>query len=407
MNIIGFILDALLLGDLLWWWRADRVLRRLPRAQPWRIALGLFMAAQAVGLFLVHTSRRLDLDLDWLLNGPWLTCIYLWHCLLLLPMLLLWIPYALAKGTVAGVRALIRLRDARHPPSAANGTRITRREFARVLATAAPALTTLGAAGVALWQLERFRIRRFDIALAGLPPALDGLTIAHVTDFHVGQFTRGAVLDRIVAATNALRADLVLFTGDLINFALSDLEAALGVATRLRGAHGVFLCEGNHDLFENPVEFRARMRVAGLRLLVNESATVSIRGVDVLLLGLRWGARDRPAHDPASRGDDAIAESMRELLLQREQGAFPILLAHHPHAFDFAGDIPLTLAGHTHGGQIMVTQNVGFGPMLYRYWSGLYRAGKRALLVSNGTGNWFPLRTRAPAEILHITLRHG
>ncbi len=405
MEIIGFILHALIFGDLVWWWRADRVLRKIPRAIPGRIVLGIFMAAQALGLSLVLGSRRFGWHFDWLLNGPWLTCIYLWHCLLLLPMLILWVPYSLAKWIVAGIRALIRLRDARHPP--ADGGAITRREFARLLGTAAPALATLGTAGVALWQLERFRIRRFSVSLPDLPQALDGLTIAHVTDFHVGQFTHGDVLDRIVAATNDLRADLVLFTGDLINFALSDLEAALGVATRLRGAHGVFLCEGNHDLFENPAEFRARTRAAGLRLLVNESATVAIRGVDVQLLGLRWGARDRLAHDPASRGDDAIAESMRELLLRRERDTFPILLAHHPHAFDYAGDIPLTLAGHTHGGQIMVTPSVGFGPMLYRYWSGLYRDGARALLVSNGTGNWFPLRTRAPAEILHITLRRG
>ena len=401
MDIIGVVLHGLILGDFLWWWRADRVLRKLPRARPWRIALGLFMAVQAVGLFLVLASRRFGWHLDWLLNGPWLTCIYLWHCLLLLPMLLLWLPYALAKWTVAGIRALLPHR----PPPVADGSRITRREFARVLAAAAPALTTLGAAAVALWQIEHFRIRRFTVALPALPPALDGLTIAHVTDFHVGQFTRGEVLDRIVAATNDLRADLVLYTGDLINFALSDLDAALAVAGRLRGTHGVFFCEGNHDLFENPVEFRARTRAAGLRLLVNESATITIRDVAVQLLGLRWGARDRHAHDPASRSENAIADSMRELLAQREPDAFPILLAHHPHAFDYAEGIPLTLAGHTHGGQIMVTQNLGFGPMLYRYWSGLYRKGARALLVSNGTGNWFPLRTRAPAEILHLTLR--
>jgi predicted MPP superfamily phosphohydrolase len=98
---------------------------------------------------------------------------------------------------------------------------------------------------------------------------------------------------------------------------------------------------------------------------------------------------------------------MEELLPLRETGAFPILLAHHPHAFDFAGDIPLTLTGHTHGGQLMVTPNLGCGPMLYRYWSGLYEKADRALVVSNGTGNWFPLRTRAPAEIVHITLRCG
>ena len=407
MGIIGGILLVLVLGDFLWWWRADRVLRKLPRARPWRAMLGVFMAAQSVGLILVLVSRGFDTRFDGLLGSPWLTFIYIWHCLLLFPMLLLWLPYSIAKWIVAGVRMLVRLRAARHPHSSTDARGITRRDFAHLLATAAPALATLGAAIVGLWQIERFRIRRLTVELPDLPAALDGLTIAHVTDFHVGQFTRGEVLDRIVAATNDLRADLVLYTGDLINFALSDLDAALAVASRLRGAHGVFMCEGNHDLFEDAAAFRTRTRDAGLRLLVNESATVTIRGTAVQLLGLRWGARDSHPHDPASRGDTAIARSMEELLAQRQRDAFPILLAHHPHAFDYAAGIPLTLAGHTHGGQLMVTHDLGFGPMLYRYWSGLYRDKGRALIVSNGTGNWFPLRTRAPAEILHITLRHG
>ncbi|MEZ0255819.1 MAG: metallophosphoesterase, partial [Chthoniobacter sp.] len=82
-----------------------------------------------------------------------------------------------------------------------------------------------------------------------------------------------------------------------------------------------------------------------------------------------------------------------------------ILLAHHPHAFDFAADIPLTLSGHTHGGQLMLTKDFGFGPAMFRYWSGLYQKADRALVVSNGVGNWFPVRVQAPAEIVHLTLR--
>ena len=408
MGIIGAILLTLFLGDFLWWWRADRVLRRMRGGGPWRIPLGIFMAAQALGLGLVMLERRFDLGLDAVLTHQWLTVVYLWHCLLLFPMLLLWIPYALARALVTGVR---RVLESRAGPSAAPPAtgphHLTRRDFARLLGTALPALTTVGAAAVALWQIERFRIRRLTVALPDLPAALDGLTIAHVTDFHVGQFTRGAVLDRIVAATNDLRADLILFTGDLINFALSDLDAGLAVVRRLHAPHGVFLCEGNHDLFEDAAAFRSRTRAAGLRLLVNETAGVTIRGIAIQILGLRWGAAGQHAHDPASRGDAAIAGSMRTLLGQLQPGAFPILLAHHPHAFDFAENIPLTLAGHTHGGQLMVTPGIGFGPLLYRYWSGLYRQGPRALVVSNGTGNWFPLRTRAPAEIIHITLRRG
>jgi len=408
MGIIGAILLTLFLGDFLWWWRADRVLRQMRGGGPWRVPLGIFMAAQAVGLGLVLLDRRLDLDLGKILTSHWLTFVYLWHCLLLFPMLLLWIPYALARALVTGVRRALENRTVPGgAPTPSGPHHLTRRDFARLLGTALPALTTVGAAAVALWQIERFRIRKLTVELPGLPAGLDGLTIAHITDFHVGQFTRGAVLDRIVAATNDLRADLICYTGDLINFALSDLDAGLVVLRRLHATHGVFLCEGNHDLFENAAAFRRRTRDAGLRLLVNETAGVTIRGTTVQILGLRWGAAGHGAHDAASRGDAAIAGSMRALLTQLQPGAFSILLAHHPHAFDFAENIPLTLAGHTHGGQLMVTPGIGFGPLLYRYWSGLYRQGPRALVVSNGTGNWFPLRTRAPAEIIHLTLRRG
>ena len=72
--------------------------------------------------------------------------------------------------------------------------------------------------------------------------------------------------------------------------------------------------------------------------------------------------------------------------------------------------VDLTLSGHTHGGQLMLSSSVGFGPLLYRYWSGLYRKpepNEAALVVSNGAGNWFPLRTGAPAEIIDLTLRSG
>jgi predicted MPP superfamily phosphohydrolase len=409
MGIIGSILFVLFLGDILWWWRADRVLRQMSSARLWRMVLGLFMTAQATGLTLLLLSRGFGLHVDALLTSPWLTIIYLWHCLLLFPMLLLWIPYATVRVIIAGLWRIMRRHEAQRPvpETAEAGRQITRREFARLLSTAAPAVVTLGAAGVALWQLEHFRIRRLEVLLPTLPAALDGLTVAHVADFHVGQFTRGDVLDRIVAATNDLHADLVLYTGDLINFALSDLDAALAIAGRLRGTHGLFLCEGNHDLFADAGEFRRRTRAAGLRLLVNESTLINVRGVSVQLLGLRWGSGDGPPHDLSERGDQAIAHSMGELLAQRVPEAFSILLAHHPHAFDYAENIPLTLAGHTHGGQLMLTPNLGFGPLLYRYWSGLYRHQDRALVVSNGAGNWFPLRSRAPAEIIHLTLRRG
>ncbi len=108
-----------------------------------------------------------------------------------------------------------------------------------------------------------------------------------------------------------------------------------------------------------------------------------------------------------SRRDWQLASNLEQMLPGRDPDAFTILLAHHPHAFDpaAAAGIPLTLTGHTHGGQLMLTKDIGAGPAMFRYWSGLYRKGKRALVVSNGVGNWFPLRINAPAEIAHLTLR--
>ena len=107
--------------------------------------------------------------------------------------------------------------------------------------------------------------------------------------------------------------------------------------------------------------------------------------------------------------DQRQAASMRELLAARNASAFPILLAHHPHAFDAAADaqLPLTLSGHTHGGQLMLNEQLGFGPAMFRYWSGLYERGASKLIVSNGVGNWFPLRLNAPAEVVHLTLRRA
>jgi predicted MPP superfamily phosphohydrolase len=231
-----------------------------------------------------------------------------------------------------------------------------------------------------------------------LPEALDGLRIAHLTDTHVGKFTRGEALDEIVAATNRLQADLVLFTGDLIDNTIRDLPVAVQMLQRLQSGAGLFVIEGNHDLFDDPAAFVKGLRDGGLALLRNESATVQVRGVAVQILGLVW-----------QRAEKEIARSVDAVAALRDPAAFPILLAHHPHAFDRAAELgfPLTLAGHTHGGQLMLNRDVGAGSAMFRYWTGLYQKLSSALVVGNGTGNWFPLRLNAPAEIIHLTLRKG
>jgi predicted MPP superfamily phosphohydrolase len=206
----------------------------------------------------------------------------------------------------------------------------------------------------------------------------------------------------MVRVVNDLRTDLVLLTGDLINDALADLNEGISLVRAIEGRFGVYLIEGNHDLIEDGAEFERRVKASGIQFLLDESIVVPVRGIPVELLGISW-SRAR------QNRDEAMAQSVRQLLAHRQPDALPILLAHHPHAFDAAaaGSVPLTLSGHTHGGQLMLNEQRGFGPALFRYWSGLYTKGENKLIVSNGVGNWFPLRIRAPAEIVHLTLRRG
>lgn len=421
MWFIFLILGLMLALDLAWWWYSDRLLRPLRRARLWRGLVAAFMATQVFMIFWVIAARSFGPGFDQLTPKPLIAATYLWHLIALPVVLVLWIatgvvtvPWRFARWLrrehvehprhhITGAEAAGAVADLAPEPQACVAP--SRRQLLGAAVAAAPPLLTAGTVGFSALTLNEFRVRRLDVALPNLPPDLDGLTIAHVTDIHVGRFTEGPQLKRIAEETNKLRPDLVLLTGDLINNSLSDLPAALDAVKRIDAKAGVYMCEGNHDLFDGVGAFRRRVKLAGVALLVGESDVVAVNGHPVELLGAAW-ARGAMARPPGSY-EDVLAANVPPLLAARRPDAFPILLAHHPHAFDFAAEagVPLTLSGHTHGGQLMLTKNIGFGPLMYRYWSGLYRKRDAALVVSNGVGNWFPLRVRAPAEIVHITLR--
>jgi len=376
-----FLLDAL-------WWIVAVRLARMTRV---RRALALFSAAQIAGLVWLLSRRFAYSSGMTLLLKFAMSAVFIWH-MILLPLLLL---VGIAAIPILLVARLRRGRSS--PANCAPG--LSRRQFLGVAAAATPPLLNLSLATIAMRQMSEFRIRRFVVPISGLPPELHGLTITQVSDMHVGRFTSGRVLREVVRRVNLLSADLVLLTGDLINDALADLDHGLELVRSMHARFGIYLIEGNHDLIENGPEFERRVKNSGIPFLLDESTVLTIRGAEVQLLGLNW------TRTHVNR-DAAIAASVRRLLTQREPDAFPILLAHHPHAFDAAAEasLPLTISGHTHGGQLMLNEQCGFGPALFRYWSGLYTKGGSKLIVSNGVGNWFPLRARAPAELVHITL---
>jgi uncharacterized protein len=376
-----------LLLNIVWW----IVVVRLTKRTWLRILVSVFMGGQILAFLL--------LVYDAYLPKPMLIALIVWHCSVL--------PLSVAAlFLLATTWAYAWVRQRRSTPggsATASPSALTRREFIAACATVAPPLFTIGASTVALAQLSQFRIQRFSLAIPTLPRALDGMTIAHVSDMHVGRLTSSRMLRQMVNATNGFKADLVVMTGDLIHYKLAALSEAIPLAKTLEGRYGLWMIQGNHDLFDDGPEFDRRVKAAGLRLLLDESAVTDVRGHPVQLFGLRWLV----GHDLPR--DRVASLQVRRLMKQRQPDAFPILLAHHPHAFDAAAaaNLPLTLAGHTHGGQWMLNSRVGVGPILFRYWTGHYMRGGSQMIVSNGIGNVFPVRVNAPAELGHITLRCG
>lgn len=446
----------LVASDLAWWRWADARMAKLQRCGGRRLLralLGCFMASMALYLlcFMVapHWVRQSRNPVPVALHAT----VYVWHLLVMPLSSILLLLGCVGHVTVGGL-ALLRGRlkpghkavrrsgassrsalsapaaepdstaglDAVDDPESADSRTTllpapSRRQVLRAAVAAVPPVVTAGLVGRSVYQLDRFRIRHTVVPVPGLPADLDGLTIAQVSDVHIGKLTRPKLLPRLIEATNALRADLVVLTGDLIDMSINDLPMGIDFVHQLQSRHGrefLAMIEGNHDLFDNPLKFYREVKSGDIPLLLDEAMTLRVPGrrTPVQLLGLRWSPEGNVPNGGAGgrRGGEAnIAPAMARLLPQRDPAAFAILLAHHPHAFDpaAAAGIPLTLAGHTHGGQVMLTPHFGPGSLIYRYYSGLYRKGNAHCFVSNGVGNWFPLRINAPAEVVHLTLRRA
>jgi len=413
--MVFLIISAIPILSLAWWaWAHRRLLSlRAPGYWHWLVAVPMVLLLGGFAWILLDRGGKVPMRLPMVLYAG----VMLWG-LMFLPFLAL--PSMFSWGVWASVKRIFNLRrglsdQSREPVVAAPVAEVdfgtgpelleddppagmSRREMLAAAGVALPVMATFGTTLLSIPQWSHFRVRELSVAVANLPAALEGLRIAHLSDTHVGKFTNGKVLADLIAATNRLKADLVLLTGDLIDNTLDDLPAAMEMVTALKPASGLVMIEGNHDLFQGAENFARGVRAYGVPLLRDEAMRLSVRGHPVQILGIRWHGR----RHGIEKHVDAVADLV-------EPGVFPILLAHHPHAFDRAAErgLPLTLAGHSHGGQIMLTPEFGAGSVLFKYWTGLYQRGSSSLVVSNGAGNWFPLRTSAPAEIIHLTLRRA
>src|ERR1041384_2247112 len=298
--------------DVLWW----IVFARLTNHGVARWIISIFMIAMMFGLIAIIAARMSRTGWDRLIPKFAVSAIFIWHFIglgLLAIIGVLLIPILVGQKIVSH----------RAPAKVEQSAQVwNRREFLRFAGAMLPPIFTLGLTGIALAQLNSVRVRRFVLPIVDLPKGLDGMTIAQVSDMHVGRFTKGEVLEKTVRIVNEMRADLVLLTGDLINDALADLDTGLEITRRMESSFGLAIIEGNHDLIENPREFETRVRASGIPFLLNEARIVDVRGFPVQLFGTRW---------PRAYGegrDAAIAADVRSVIEHRDSAAFPILLAH-------------------------------------------------------------------------------
>ncbi|GBD37009.1 3',5'-cyclic adenosine monophosphate phosphodiesterase CpdA [bacterium HR36] len=247
-------------------------------------------------------------------------------------------------------------------------------------------------------------VTRWQLPLANWPEALDGLRIAHLTDFHVGRRVPLSLLVEAVDLANAQKPHLIALTGDFVHAGRGYVEQVAEVLSRLRAPLGVVAVLGNHDFAKRtrlgwahsglPLRIEAALRQRGVRVLRNEAWQVERNGAAFYVVGVDdlWSGRcDVQA---AFRGIPAQAPCL--------------LLAHHPQTIErLAGHRAiLTLSGHTHGGQVNWP---GLGPLflggkMRRWATGLFHQRNGWLYVNRGVGYGLRLRYRARPEVAVFTL---
>jgi len=245
---------------------------------------------------------------------------------------------------------------------------------------------------------RRATIRRIDVPIAGLPAALHGFSIAQISDVHVGPTIKRKYLEEIVGAVNALEADVIAVTGDLVDGPVRELAGDTEPLAGLRARHGAFFVTGNHEYYSGVVSWMRELRRLGLAVLMNEHVVLRHEGAAVVFAGvtdLQGGY-----FDPAHRSDPVLAMSGAPL-----DAGVKVLLAHQPRsAFAAAtAGFDLQLSGHTHGGQFFPWN------LVVRYFhpftTGLHRVDRLWVYVSRGTGYWGPpKRLGAPSEITYLRL---
>ncbi len=258
-------------------------------------------------------------------------------------------------------------------------------------------------------------INRQDLYFDNLPAQLDSFKIVQLSDIHLGSFRNDPdILKKTIKMIETIQPDLLLFTGDIVNNFGDEMKGFEPYLKQLSARYGKYAIQGNHDYGDyyewpdsiskqkNLDQIESGLTQAGFKLLLNQWDKIIVKDTSFALIGVEnWGHKPFPQYanlDVAMKGVPA--------------NSFKILMSHDPAHWKAIvlpqSDIPLTLSGHTHGGQFgLKIAGIEFSPIyiVQKYWGGLYKSGNQYLYVNRGLGTiGFSGRIEMNPEITLLTL---
>ena len=295
-----------------------------------------------------------------------------------------------------------------------------RRSFLRQAASIVGGVPFIAAIYGYAYERLRFEVVRVDVPVFNLPRALDGLRLVQLSDIHVGDFMPLHEVRRAVEMANDLAPDVAFITGDFVTSAGDPLAECISELSRLKAPLGTWGCNGNHEIYAGAEDMAESLfRRRGMTLLRQSSAQLRWNGESLNLIGIDY------RHDVPITGSALPSLTGAETLVRRDMPN--ILLSHNPNTFPAAAQlgIELSLAGHTHGGQVnleIVRKSWSPARFMTSFVAGLYRlpmapqanslqrshGGSAYLYVNRGLGTLgVPARLGARPEITLLTLRSG
>ena len=281
--------------------------------------------------------------------------------------------------------------------------RVTFARFAKPLVTFQLAAMSVVIAIGCYQALVPVRVENVPITIANLPPQLRGMRIALMSDLHVGLFSRPSRLRQFADVAQSLHPDVYAISGDLVDDDPEYTTKLLKAFEALPSDKPLIAVLGNHEMYGDPRAVIKRLKGSHIQLLVNEAHAIEHNGAQLFIVGLSDFAASR------FQQNRDLAPDLPRALRNVPRGATRILLAHQPKAFMAARQqhIPLTLVGHTHGGQFAIRPlHWTLAGVFLPFDMGLYRRGDAQLYVNTGTGFWMlPFRFGITPEITLVELR--